>query len=104
MTVFCKNCLSLALLLWLPLLGACAMFPADPTPEILHTSSRGDALDLTLKVRKGQCYQVEKATDLRKPDWKPVGSVITARTDRATITDNNIQTPAGFYRVRLLTR
>jgi hypothetical protein len=99
-----KNSTFLPVLLCLPLLTACAMFRADTTPSIIQTSSKDNTIQLTLKVRKGECYQLENTKDLIKPDWQPVGNVVTASSDTVTVTDDSTKSPTGFYRVRKITR
>ena len=100
-----KNSIFLPVILCLPLLTACAMFRADSSnPSIIQTSSKDNTIQLTLKVRKGECYQLENTKDLVAPDWKPVGNVVTAASDTVTVTDDSTKSPTGFYRVRKLTR
>lgn len=73
-----------------------------PGPVIESVAMVAGQWILRCRTETGAAYQVESTDVLSPPDWKPVGTAITASGDRLELSDAAAMTSQRFYRVTQL--
>jgi hypothetical protein len=72
-----------------------------PPPVFTSATRSGSILNLSWSAVPGRSYQILYCTDLARPNWTALGTVLAADFS-ASITDTLTVTPRRFYRVAML--
>jgi Fibronectin type III domain len=79
-----------------------ASYSAPDTPLAFSSiESRNGQVVLTWAGVPGKAYQIEFTTDLTRPHWRPLGSVVTALNGVTTFADAGFA-PRCYYRIRVV--